>query len=143
VSFGWRYDFNGGGLRKTQEIPDFLLPLRKEAAKFAGIAPASIEHVLVTEYGLGAAIGWHKDRPDFEEIIGVSLASSCTFRFRRKIATRWDRRSLPVEPRSVYLLSGQSRTEWEHSISDAEALRYSVTFRTLKSKRAKPTLSGR
>lgn len=133
VSFGWRYDFNGGGLRKTEEIPDFLLALRNEAARFASIEADSLEHVLVTEYTPGAAIGWHKDRPDFEDVIGISVGSPCIFRFRRKTGSRWDRRSLRVEPTSAYLLRGPSRTEWEHSIPGVEELRYSVTFRTLKS----------
>lgn len=133
VSFGWRYDFSGGGFQRTEPIPDFLVPLRERAAAFAGLRPDAIEHALVTEYREGAAIGWHKDRPVFEDVIGVSLASPCTFRFRRKTGTRWERKSFEAAPRSVYLLRGPSRTEWEHSIPGVEMLRYSVTFRTLKS----------
>jgi len=131
VSFGWRYDFNGGGFHKADPIPDFLLPLRDKAAAFAGVAPDSIAHALLLEYREGAAIGWHKDRPAFDDVIGVSLLSPCNFRFRRKAGTKWERRSLAAEPRSVYLLRGPSRTEWEHSIPGVDALRYSVTFRTL------------
>jgi alkylated DNA repair dioxygenase AlkB len=132
VSFGWRYDFNGGGFQKIEPMPEFLLPLRDRAAEFAGLEPQALEHALLTEYRPGAAIGWHKDRPVFDDVVGVSLLAPCQFRFRRKAGSKWDRRSLTAEPRSVYLLRGSSRTEWEHSIPGVDALRYSVTFRSLK-----------
>ncbi len=131
VSFGWRYDFNGGGLQQTEPIPEFLILLRNAAARFADLEPTALQHAMVTEYEAGAAIGWHKDRGVFADVIGVSLVSPCTFRFRRKAVTSWERRSLIAEPRSAYLLRGPSRTEWEHSIPAVESLRYSVTFRTL------------
>lgn len=131
VSFGWRYDFNGGGFHKTSAMPGFLLPLRERAARFAGLDADALVHALVLEYPPGAAIGWHRDRPVFHDVVGVSLASPCTFRFRRKRGTTWERRSLTAEPRSIYLLRGPSRTEWEHSIPGVDALRYSVTFRSL------------
>jgi alkylated DNA repair dioxygenase AlkB len=131
VSFGWRYDFNGGGFQRIEPMPDFLLPLRDKAAAFAGIAPGALEHALLTEYRPGAAIGWHKDRSVFDDVIGISLVSPCTFRFRRRRENGWERHSVTMEPRSVYLLRGPSRTEWEHSIPAVSALRYSVTFRTL------------
>src|SRR3954447_11355273 len=92
VSFGWRYDFNGGGFEKTDPIPDFLLPLRDKAAAFAGVTPDSIAHALLLEYREGAAIGWHKDRPAFDDVIGISLLSPCNFRFRRKAGAKWERR---------------------------------------------------
>jgi alkylated DNA repair dioxygenase AlkB len=132
VSFGWHYDFNGSGLQQTGDLPDFLLPLRKRAARFAGVEPSALEHALLIEYKPGAGIGWHRDRPQFGDVIGVSLLASCTFRLRRKASTTWERRSLIVEARSAYLLRGASRTEWEHSIPPLETLRYSVTFRTLR-----------
>jgi alkylated DNA repair dioxygenase AlkB len=133
ASFGLRYDFADSRLKQGDEIPAFLLPLRERAAGFAGIKPDALPHVLVTEYTPGAAIGWHRDRPVFGDVVGVSLCSACRFRFRRKAGTKWERASLILEPRSAYLLRGPSRTEWEHSIPEAEELRYSVTFRTLKS----------
>ena len=131
LSFGWRYDFTGHGLQKAGDIPEFILPLREKVAAFASLAASDLQHVLITEYPAGAAIGWHKDRPAFRDVMGVSLASSCTFRFRRKDGLRWQRTSLDLEPRSVYLLRGPSRSEWEHSIPAVGALRYSITFRTL------------
>jgi alkylated DNA repair dioxygenase AlkB len=87
---------------------------------------------MVTEYDVGAPIGWHKDRPQFEDVIGISLASACTFRFRRKAGTGWERASLIAEPRSIYLLRGPSRTDWQHSIPPVAEPRYSITFRTLR-----------
>jgi alkylated DNA repair dioxygenase AlkB len=110
------------------------LPLRKQAAAFAGLAPMEIEHALVTEYTEGAAIGWHRDRPVFGDVIGISFDSACRFRFRRKRGAGWERAAVTLEPRSAYILRGPARTEWEHSIPPAEALRYSVTFRTVRSK---------
>jgi alkylated DNA repair dioxygenase AlkB len=131
VSYGWHYDFNGGGLGKAGEIPEFLLPLREQAAAFAGVEANALEHALLIEYRPGAGIGWHKDRPSFGDVVGISLLSPCRLRLRRKAGTAWERRSLTPEPRSAYLLRGPSRTSWEHSIPPLESLRYSITFRTL------------
>ena len=131
LSFGWRYDFNGGGLQETAALPVFLLPVRERAARFAGLEPASLEHALLIEYAPGAGIGWHRDRPDFEDVIGISLRSPCTFRLRRRTGARWERLSISAEPRSAYLLRGPSRSEWAHSIPPLQTLRYSITFRSL------------
>jgi len=132
VSFGWRYDFSERRLREAGDIPSFLLPLRERAARFAELEPEILRHVLVTEYSQGAAIGWHRDKAVFGEVIGVSLLAPCVFRLRRKAGEKWERVSVTAEPRSMYLLSGPSRTEWEHSIPPVEALRYSLTFRALR-----------
>jgi alkylated DNA repair dioxygenase AlkB len=133
VSFGMRYDFNGGGLTKADNIPSFLMPLRGQAAAFAGLEPDALAHVLVTEYAPGAGIGWHRDRPEFGDVVGISLVSPCTFRLRLKEGKGWRRASLTAEPRSAYLMRGPARTLWEHSIPPMESLRYSVTFRSLRS----------
>ena len=77
VSFGWRYDFSGGGLQKTDDIPRFLEPVRRQAAAFAKLKAGDLQHVLVTEYQPGAAIGWPKDRSVFGDVIGISLVSAC------------------------------------------------------------------
>ena len=133
VSFGWHYDFTGRKLRKADDIPDFLLTLRTAAAAFAGFEPEELRHVLVTEYGPGAAIGWHRDKAVFGETVGVSLLSPCALRFRRAAGARkWERAKLIAEPRSAYLLSGPARAAWEHSIRPMDALRYSVTFRNMR-----------
>jgi alkylated DNA repair dioxygenase AlkB len=132
VSFGWRYDFNEAKLREAEAIPDFLEPMRTKAARLAGVEAKALGQLLVTEYQPGAAIGWHRDRPVFADVIGVSLLASCTFRFRKKSGARWARASLRLAPRSAYLLGGPARSAWEHSIPAVETLRYSLTFRTLK-----------
>jgi alkylated DNA repair dioxygenase AlkB len=135
VSYGWHYDFNERVLRQADDLPPFLLTLRETAAGFAGMAPDRLQQVLVTEYAPGASIGWHRDKAVFGEVIGISLLSSCRFRFRRKTGSTWERVSLTAEPRSAYLLSGASRTEWEHSIPAVEDLRFSITFRNLRESR--------
>jgi alkylated DNA repair dioxygenase AlkB len=135
VSYGWHYDFGERKLHPVDEIPSFLHPLRDRAAAFAGLSPGDLPHALVTEYGPGAAIGWHKDKGVFGDVIGVSLLSPCVFRLRRKAGSKWERYSLTAEPRSAYLMRGPSRTEWEHSIPAVDSLRYSVTFRSLRADR--------
>jgi hypothetical protein len=124
VSFGFRYDFNGGGLTETEPVPSFLKRL----------APDRLQHVLITEYRPGAAIGWHRDRAIFGDVIGVSLVSPCTFRMRRRCGTGWERAAVRLDRRSVYLMRGPSRDEWEHSIPAVDALRYSITFRSMREK---------
>jgi alkylated DNA repair dioxygenase AlkB len=141
ISFGVHYEFADNKLHDREPIPPFLLPLRDRAAGFAGLDAAALAHALVTEYRPGAAIGWHRDRPVFGDVIGVSFASTCRFRFRRALTpsnrepgrgrTGWRRAEIHLAPRSAYLLRGAARDSWEHSIPPVEALRYSVTFRTL------------
>lgn len=131
VSFGWRYHFGSRRMSEATPMPDFLLPLRERAAAFASLAPAALEHALVTEYAPGAAIGWHRDRPEFGDVVGISLGADCRFRLRRRRGDGWERLTLPMPPRAAYLLRGAVRTEWEHSIPPVEALRYSITFRSL------------
>ena len=132
IYFGWRYDFDRSRFEPTTPIPGFLHELRARAAHFAGLSPADLPHALVTEYAPGVEIGWHRDRPVFEDVIGVSLGSECTFRFRRRAGSKWERYSLPAAARSVYLMRGPSRWDWEHSIPAVKELRYSVTFRSLR-----------
>jgi alkylated DNA repair dioxygenase AlkB len=134
VSFGWQYDFTHARLQRVEDMPEFLLPLRDRAAAFAGLGADELQHALLTEYGPGAPIGWHRDRGVFAEVVGISLLSACTFRLRRRAGEKWERASLVLEPRSAYLLGGPVRTEWEHSIPPVERLRYSITFRNLKAR---------
>jgi alkylated DNA repair dioxygenase AlkB len=131
ISYGWRYRYDERSLQRADALPGFLLDLREKAAAFATLAPADLEAALVTEYTPGTPIGWHRDKPVYEDVIGISLLSSCTFRFRRKIGAGWERYSRAVEPRSAYLMRGPARHEWEHSIPEVDVLRYSITFRSL------------
>lgn len=130
--FGRRYDFNGGGLGPADPIPDFLQPLRARCAALLGEPVERLEHALVTQYAPGAPIGWHRDRPVFDAIAGVSLLGPATLRFRRRRPGGFDRAGLTLAPRSAYALTGEARSTWEHSIPPVEALRWSVTFRTLR-----------
>ena len=133
ISFGWQYDFGARRLRKAEDIPPFLVELRNTAAIFAGLEPQSLQHVLVTEYAPGAGIGWHRDKSEFGDVVGVSLLAACVFRFRRPLdVKRWERARRVLEPRSAYLLRGQSRVDWEHSIPPVQSLRYSITFRNVR-----------
>jgi len=130
-SFGWRYDFDDASFTPAEPIPDWLQPLRDKAATLAGVAPDEIAHVLLARYDPGAGIGWHKDRSVFDRVVGISLNSPATLRFRQRTPSGFNRFSLPAEPRSAYLLSGEARHEWEHSIVPGETLRFSITFRTM------------
>ena len=136
VGFGFRYDYGSRQVIDAPPLPSFLDPLRVKIAEAFGRSAEAFQQVLINEYRPGAGIGWHRDKPQFDEVVGVSLLAPCTFRFRRKNGDGWDRVSLLVEPRSAYLLSGPSRTVWEHSISPLDRHRYSVTFRTLATGRS-------
>jgi alkylated DNA repair dioxygenase AlkB len=132
VSFGLRYDDRTRQVGPAAAIPGELHGLRRRAADFAGVEADALRHVLINEYRVGAPIGWHRDRPQFEAVVGVSLLSPCTFRLRRRTGAGFERASLRLEPRSAYVMRGPARDEWEHSIPPAGELRYSVTLRTVR-----------
>ena len=133
-SFGWRYDFDDASFTPAEPFPAWLQPLRERAAAFAGLHAADFVHVLLARYDPGAGIGWHRDRDVFEQVVGISLKSEATLRFRQRTVGGFRRANLNVEPRSAYLLSGEARHNWEHSISPGETLRFSITLRTLSDK---------
>lgn len=130
-SFGWRYDFDDASFVATEPVPEWLLPLRERVASLAEIPADDFAHALVIRYDPGAGIGWHRDRPVFDKVVGVSLGSPTTFRLRQRTATGFRRASIPLEPRSAYLLTCEVRRAWEHSIAPGDALRFSITFRSL------------
>jgi alkylated DNA repair dioxygenase AlkB len=132
ASFGWRYDYSRQALEAAGDIPEWLAPLAAQIEQFAALPRGAVQQILCTEYEAGVGIGWHRDKPHFDRIFGLSLASACKFRFRRKAGTAWQRFTLDAEPRSLYEMSGESRHGWEHSIPSVEATRYSVTFRTMR-----------
>ena len=131
VSFGLKYDYGRRAVEQASALPAFLDDLLVRVAEFAGLDPDAFRQVGVNEYRPGAGIGWHKDKAQFGIVVGVSLLAPAIMRFRWADGTRWNRISHTLKPRSIYLLSGESRTEWEHSIPPQTNLRYSVTFRTL------------
>lgn len=131
TSFGLRYDYARRAVNVTDGFPAFVADLRNKVAEFAGREIDEFQQGGVNEYPPGAGIGWHKDKPHFGVIVGVSLLGSATMRFRRVDGTGWIRASQRLEPRSIYILEGEARTEWEHSVPPVDTLRYSLTFRTV------------
>jgi alkylated DNA repair dioxygenase AlkB len=131
VSFGLKYDYSRRSVEPAGHMPAFLNHLLIRVAGFAGTDPNAFRQVGVSEYRAGAGIGWHKDKQEFGIIVGVSLLASAAMRFRRARGAGWTRVSHTVKPRSIYILDGEARTQWEHSIPPLDDLRYSITFRTL------------
>jgi alkylated DNA repair dioxygenase AlkB len=132
ASFGWHYDFDRAAFAPTAPIPEDLLPVRDRAAAFAGLAAADLVQALLIRHDPGAGIGWHRDRPVFEHVIGISLGDPAVLRLRRRRAEGgFDRAALSVAPRSIYHLTGEARHAWEHSIAPSDARRWSITFRSL------------
>jgi len=131
ASYGWHYDFDDASFVPAEPIPDWLLPLRGRAARFARLQPGALVQALLIRYDPGAGIGWHRDRPVFEHVLGISLGAPATMRFRRRKPGGFDRASAFLTPRSIYHLTGEARHEWEHSIAAMEVTRWSITFRSL------------
>jgi alkylated DNA repair dioxygenase AlkB len=131
ASFGWNYDFETARLAPTEPIPGWLRPLRAKVAQFAGLEAEGLVQALLIRYDVGAGIGWHRDRPIFAHVVGVSLGAPATLRFRRRRAGGFDRATAELAPRSVYHLSGEARCQWEHSITEMTLTRWSITFRSL------------
>ena len=131
--FGWVYGYESWQITPGPPIPDFLHPLRARVAELVNVEPAQFVEVLVTEYDSGAGIGWHRDAPMFGPIVvGISLLNACRFRFQRGKGAARDTYSLILEPRSAYVLGGTARSEWQHCIPSTQALRYSITLRTVR-----------
>jgi alkylated DNA repair dioxygenase AlkB len=138
--FGRSYEYETAALTSAPPVPEFLLPLRQRVAEFAERDPEEFAEVLVTDYPPGAPIGWHRDAPAFDMIVGVSLLSECKMKFRP-----WPVEKLPskrtkpltqiLQPRSAYILRGPSRNRWQHHIPAGKERRLSITFRTLRPRR--------
>jgi hypothetical protein len=143
ASYGWRYDFDDASFSPAEAIPDWLLPLRAEAARFARLQTDELVQTLLIRYDPGAGIGWHRDRPVFEHVLGISLGAPATMRFRRRRRGGYDRVSALLPPRSIYHLTGEARHEWEHSIAAMEVTRWSITFRSLSEKGLSASSSDR
>ena len=131
--FGLRYGYENRRLTPGDPLPPLLEPLRRRAAELAGVEPELLVQALVQRYPTGATIGWHRDSPPFDRIVGISLLGSARLRFRRGEVRSWETWSVETTPRSAYVLAGEARTDWQHSIPPAKELRYSVTFRDLRS----------
>lgn len=132
ASFGGSYDFDTNQLLPARALDERLIPLRDRVAAWQGVPADSLVHALVAEYAPGTPLGWHRDVPDFERIIGISLGSEATLRFRpypyepgllRQVV------ELAVQPRSIYVMQGEARWGWQHCVEETPGLRWSVTFR--------------
>jgi alkylated DNA repair dioxygenase AlkB len=130
ISFGLRYDYARRTVADADEFPSFLTELRSRVAAFAARPVDEFQQCGVNQYPVGAGIGWHKDKPEFGVVAGISLLAPATMRLRRAAGSGWTRRSHVLTPRSIYILDGEARREWEHSIPPVDSPRYSVIFRT-------------
>lgn len=131
-SFGFRYDYTLQRLQPSEPVPEWLLATARKVERLGKLPPGSLRQALCTDYEVGVGIGWHRDKPHFDKVFGLSLGSGCKFRFRRRLGDTWERFTLNAEPRSLYLMDGEARSSWEHSIPPVEARRYSITFRTMR-----------
>jgi alkylated DNA repair dioxygenase AlkB len=137
ISFGGRYDYDANRLEPGAALISALEPLREKVAKWLGVPDDEFTQVMVAEYSPGTPLGWHRDVPDFEDVVGVSLLNEAIMKFRPHAATRSRRArviKLAIAPRSIYLLRGPVRWSWQHSVAPVAALRYSITFRTLRAR---------
>ena len=131
ASFGWKYDYAEQRLVRAAAIPNWIGPIIARVEAATALRPGAVQQLLFTEYIPGAGIGWHRDKKAFGMVCGLSLASACPFRFRRKSAAKWERFTMSCDRRSLYSMFGEARSAWEHSISPVGELRYSITFRTM------------
>jgi alkylated DNA repair dioxygenase AlkB len=133
VAYGGSYDYSAKRLETGTPIAPFLHPLRARAAAWSGCAAEEFTHALVTEYQPGVELGWHRDVPDFDVVVGISLLNACRMRFRRfPPKPREKSIAVELEPRSIYRLQGSARWGWQHAVPPVPALRYSITFRTVR-----------
>ena len=139
VSYGAGYDFEANVLRPAPSVPAFLHPLRARVAERLGMQAEVLAHALVTEYRPGTQLGWHRDVPDFEAVVGISLGTACRMRFRPYPSRGQRLFTLELAPRSMYVLAGAVRWQWQHGVLPTPGLRYSITFRTLAPRARMPT----
>lgn len=132
MHYGRAYDFTRGRLDEAPPLPDWLETLRGKLAPLVGMEPEALQAALLIRYDPGAGIGWHRDRPQYGEVLGLSLGADCTMRLRRRTEFGFERRKVEIPARSLYRLSGEVRWEWEHSIAPMAVTRRSITLRTLR-----------
>ncbi|VWX57732.1 conserved hypothetical protein [Burkholderiales bacterium 8X] len=144
ISFGGHYDFDANRLLPSPALPAGLAPLRAQAAAWFGVAPDDFVHALVAEYAPGTPLGWHRDVPDFADVVGISLLGVGRMQFRRypprplRSDPLGGRLTVEVAPRSIYVMRGAARWDWQHRVEPTESLRYSITFRTANQARLAP-----
>ena len=132
--FGLDYDYEARTPLPGEPVPDWLEPVRARAAELSGFAPEELVEILVQRYPEDSTIGWHRDAPAFGTVVGISLGGAARLRFQRgkgEARRVWE---VLLEPRSGYVLAGEARRSWQHSIPPTQELRYSITFRTLRNR---------
>jgi alkylated DNA repair dioxygenase AlkB len=134
--FGLDYDYEARTPKPGEPVPEWLLPVRMRAALLADVEPDELAEILVQRYPAGSTIGWHRDAPAFDKVVGVSLGASCRLRLQRGKGAERRVYEVVLEPRSGYVLAGEARRSWQHSIPPTKDLRYSITFRTLRASSA-------
>ena len=124
--------YDDGESFSSGPVPPFLAALQQRIADAFGIVRSAFVHTLVSEYRPGAPIGWHRDKPSYGVVFGLSLKGRGTMRFRPLESHIEPRQTLvlELEPRSLYVMQGPIRWLWQHSMLPARELRYSITFRT-------------
>ncbi|WP_207422151.1 alpha-ketoglutarate-dependent dioxygenase AlkB [Desertivirga brevis] len=135
VSYGCDWSFETRTLSKGKNIPADFNGIIEKVASFIPLDSKEIEELLVTEYPDGSVINWHRDAPPFDIIAGISLLTDCKFRFRpyeKSEQTRSSIISIPLQRRSLYIIEGEARIDWEHSIAPVTTKRFSITLRTLR-----------
>lgn len=133
VSYGGSYDFSTNELIPAGPIPPFLEPLRDRIANWVQVPASEFQHALIAEYRPGTQLGWHRDVPEFDLVVGVSLGGYGRMRLRPYPPAKGrnpDIVSVDLGPRSAYVIQESARWGWQHSIAGTQTLRYSVTFRT-------------
>lgn len=131
ANYGSAYDYQRGAVTGAPAFPAWLAELRDQLAPIAGIAPSAAVQALLIRYDPGAGIGWHRDRPQYGDVLGLSLSAPALLRLRRRTGTGFDRHSVELPRRSLYRLSGDVRWAWEHSIAPMDVTRRSITLRTM------------
>src|SRR5262249_14015042 len=130
--FGLGYDYRARTPEPGEPMPGWLEPARRLAGGLAGTRPEDLVEALVQHYPVGAAIGWHRDAPAFGLVVGISVAGAARLRFQRGQGAERETWEIQLDPRSGYVLDGEARTSWEHSLPEAKVDRFSITFRTLR-----------
>jgi alkylated DNA repair dioxygenase AlkB len=138
AQFGWHYSFDSYRLTPAPDLPEALRDVRTRTAALAGIEPEEFSETLVTEYPPGAGIGWHRDAPPFGIVAGISLGGVCRMRFQRGEGAERITAAVELPPRSIYLLTGSARQQWQHTIPAVKVPRWSITFRTLRKRATAP-----
>jgi alkylated DNA repair dioxygenase AlkB len=137
ASFGYDYSFDKRSLTRGKPIPAEFNELITKVSAHLSLNPVDVAELLITEYPVGSVINWHRDAPPFDIIAGISLQADCIFKLRpheKQKQVRGSVISVPVERRSLYLIQGAARSDWQHSTAPVNGIRYSITLRTLREK---------